>query len=493
MGFLSGLVQGVLNLMQKYDPIDSALLNGMIDLGTIGVRETMNSSKHFFDAVERNGPGFLRGLAGGLKNNSEHWSIMAQRAHDDHARFLTNAGLTLAALYGGYYGYANPGTIGGSFGSGYAAGSGAAAAAGADQDQIAKAGLIGGASSAAGQYAGAETGSPAIGGATQGAVGAGLNGGNIGRGAITGGLSAGMPDVGSQVGIENPELNKAFNNTLKSGLVARANGGDARSNMLGAGVTGLAGYGASLMDNNEYGSGYDPIKASAGSYSSPAPWASGLGGGNTNYTPTPWSTQGGGYTPTEGGAQPQGNPVKDMFKQGLDYGRDMLSGVSDFTGINRSNFGNVAEGLAGLYQGYQQRKQARDLQTMMGMRRQAYEQQLRKNLMARDAAAGKRSDYGGRETQLMSSLAELDARNAPAMMGLSNMQLGGGLGMLQSGLRLGGKMGWLDTGTQPNLSPMQMPTLATLPYIRPSYNTLDATSNDPMNWDRMRRPDQFGQ
>ena len=173
--------------------------------------------------------------------------------------------------------------------------------------------------------------------------------------------------------------------------------------------------------------------------------------------------------------------------------RDILGGVSDFTGINRSNFGNVAEGLAGLYQGYQQRKQARDLQTMMGMRRQAYQDQLRKNLMARDAAAGKRSDYGGRETQLMSSLAELDARNAPAMMGLSNMQLGGGLGMLQSGLRLGGKMGWLDTGNQPNLQPLSMPTLATLPYIRPSYNTLDATSNDPMNWDRMRRPDQFGQ
>ena len=187
------------------------------------------------------------------------------------------------------------------------------------------------------------------------------------------------------------------------------------------------------MDTNDYGGGYDPIKASSGAYSSPAPWANNTGLIERNYTPTPWSSQGSGYSPTTEGAG-SGNPIKDMFRQGVDTGRDIMNGISDYTGINRGNFGTVAEGLAGLYQGYQQRKQARDLQTMMGMRRQAYQDQLRKNLMARDAAAGKRSDYGGRETQLMSSLAELDARNAPAMMQLSNMQLGGGLGMLQSGI-----------------------------------------------------------
>ena len=67
MGFLSGLVQGGLDLMHDYDPINSALLNWMIDVDTTGVRETMNSSEHFWDDQQKKyAPGFLQGIADGL-------------------------------------------------------------------------------------------------------------------------------------------------------------------------------------------------------------------------------------------------------------------------------------------------------------------------------------------------------------------------------------------------------------------------------------------
>ena len=119
MGFLSSLVRGGLDLMHVYDPINSALLNWMIDVDTTGVRETMKFSEHFWDDLENKyAPGFLQGIAGGLKNNSQHWAEMAQKDHDNHARAITNAGLTLAALYGansgGWFGAGDTATAGGS-------------------------------------------------------------------------------------------------------------------------------------------------------------------------------------------------------------------------------------------------------------------------------------------------------------------------------------------------------------------------------------------
>lgn len=489
MGFLSDTIQGGLDLLHKYDPLDSAIFNGMLKTAATSVREIMNSSEHLWDDLERSGPGFQRGIAGGLRNNSEHWSVMAQRDIDDPARQITNAGLTLASLFGAYYGAANPSTIGGAFGSGYAGGSVATAAKGGDQDQIAKGGLIGGASSAAGQYVGSNSGSPALGGATRGGLGALANGGNMGRGALSGALGSQMPDVGTSVGITDPELNKAFNSSLQSGLTAKVNGGNVRSAAIGGAAPGLVGYGASQMD--DYGTGYDPIKSASGAYSSPAPWSQNY---NSATTPTPWSSNAGGFTPATGG-ESQGNPLKDMFKTGVNWlGDTMGAGINAMGG--RQAFGDTMQGLAGLYGGWRQRKQANELMNRMGLNRQAYQDQLRKNLMARDAAAGKRSDYGGRETQLMSSLAELDARNGPAMMQLSNMGLGGGLAMLGSGLKMGADLGAFGPSfmrQQPGMAPMRAPNYQpmSLPSLYQPQAQLGNTY-DPMNWDHPRRIDQFG-
>jgi len=113
--------------------------------------------------------------------------------------------------------------------------------------------------------------------------------------------------------------------------------------------------------------------------------------------------------------------------------------------FNSNNIGSWAEGLAGLYAGNKQRKMARDMMRSYGTHRGAYEKQLQRQLQRRDAASGRRSDYGGREVALQSALAELDSRNAPSMMNLQSQQLGGIGSMLQTGLRLGSKLGWLPT------------------------------------------------
>jgi hypothetical protein len=172
----------------------------------------------------------------------------------------------------------------------------------------------------------------------------------------------------------------------------------------------------------------------------------------------------GGYTPTQksydqqrmsGQSVPQSQSFGDKLFETL--------GINEGTsipGFNSNNIGDWAQGLAGLYQGYRQRRNAKELMGMIGGRRGAYEQDLRRNLARRDAASGRRSDYAGREVALQSALAQLDSRNAPAMMQLQNSYMGGLGNMLQTGLRLGSKLGWIS----PSYGNVQQ-----VPQVQPGY------------------------
>lgn len=111
----------------------------------------------------------------------------------------------------------------------------------------------------------------------------------------------------------------------------------------------------------------------------------------------------------------------------LDY-KGLPEGASGYgasttgqTGTNGQgmNWGNTLGGLAGLYGMYRNYSDAgkgvNSLQNMFSQN-SPYAQQLRQQLSRRDAAAGRRSQYGPREVELQAKLAQMAAGVAPHIM-----------------------------------------------------------------------------
>jgi hypothetical protein len=291
---------------------------------------------------------------------------------------------------------------------------GMTAAGGGDLNDVLQSAVIGGISGGAGGYAGQAYGKVA-GGAASAATNAALRGGSlsdVAKSTALGGLSQYTPDVAGYAGITNPLASEAINSAARGGVSAAVGGGNIGKGTLAGGLQGL------------FSAGLDKA-----------------------FTP---STNSGGNSV---------NPFFSNLRSSL--------GLDNVTG---KDVGDFAQGLAGVYTGYQQRRQAKDLMSMVGARRGAYETQLRNNLARKDAASGRRSDYAGRETQLQAALAELDSRNAPGMQQLMNAKLGGQTSILQSLLRLGGKQNWF--GDQVPKQNYALPTNV-------SFSMPPAPSTDP--------------
>lgn len=83
------------------------------------------------------------------------------------------------------------------------------------------------------------------------------------------------------------------------------------------------------------------------------------------------------------------------------------------------DLGGIAEGLGGLYSATRANRgleqQAATLASLYGPT-SPYAQALREQLARRDAAAGRRSQYGPREVELQAKLADVYSRNAPNTM-----------------------------------------------------------------------------
>ncbi len=153
-------------------------------------------------------------------------------------------------------------------------------------------------------------------------------------------------------------------------------------------------------------------------------------------------------------------PDATMSAGGL--GQQFTDFISSLMPNSAVRGGDVAQGLAGLYSGYQRRRAGKELRGMVGANRGSYEAQLRQNLARRDAAAGKRSNYAGREVELQSALAQLDSRNAPMLQQANEARMSGLDNMLRSGLQMGGNLGWFG----PQYA-RKDPGLAPLPSIQP--------------------------
>lgn len=123
-------------------------------------------------------------------------------------------------------------------------------------------------------------------------------------------------------------------------------------------------------------------------------------------------------------------------------------GMSATGGVGDSPNGeSLLSGLAGLYSGYQGMKtNGQLLGGLQGLFSQnsPYSQAMRQQLERRDAAGGRRSQYGPREVELQAKLAQLASGQIPAMSQLSNNQAMMRALMLKSGLTALNNIGGLQ-------------------------------------------------
>lgn len=314
---------------------------------------------------------------------------------------------------------------------------------------------------------------------------------SAGRGAVGGaiGYGVGSTNLGSYL-TDNPNYQSIVNRGVTGGLNAGVNGGN-----VGMGALWGAGQQAGNVAGN----------AAWNSFNSP----SGMGGNVPDYysggmfdaqpggidafaqqgQPSPyWNAQeqggyggnfGGGETPTGNAYMPdysggqtasntpsgnQSNPAQDMMSK--------ILGFSNGNAGNSPKFGDMAGSLLGMYNAYQQKKKygqlAESLSSMYGPN-SPYAQQLQQQLMRRDAAAGRRSQYGPREVELQARLADVNSRMAPTLQSLYGAQGQQGNALLNNGLRFGQQSGL--TGMLGNYIGQNA-----MPWINSMFNQTPANS-----------------
>lgn len=172
---------------------------------------------------------------------------------------------------------------------------------------------------------------------------------------------------------------------------------------------------------------------------------------------------------------PPGSPL--AYNYTPSFMSELSSGFSNFLDsimpATPTRFGDVAQGLMGMYAGHRRNKAGRELRNMMNTNRGSYEANLRDQLARRDAATGRRSNFEGRATELQAALAQLDSRNMPAMMQANEMRYGGMEDMFRSGLSMGRNLGYFGTPRpDPNLS---QPIAPVMPMTTLNYPIRDTS------------------
>jgi len=318
---------------------------------------------------------------------------------------------------------------------------------------------------AGGQFVGGLAGLGSLGsGALAGGMRAGMQDptlSSITKGAASGGLASYTPNIAGMTGMQPGTLGDIINGAAKGGVQSAINGGNIGRGAVGGGT--MAGI-SSLGDNMDF---YD-LPGSGTAYDASGESTATLGGNYGSYGTTP---------AMERAQEPQ---AEGNFWETNPLGKFMTENLG-----SRQQIGDLAQGVLGIYSGLRRQRAAKEMMRSVGANRESYLSQMRSNLGARDAAAGRRSNIGGREVELQAKLAELDSRNAPAFASLSDARMGGLEQMMASGLRYGNKQGWFgspDTGggTGPVGPGMSMPG-----YSPPSMNSAFDYSLDPARRQRL--------
>jgi hypothetical protein len=159
------------------------------------------------------------------------------------------------------------------------------------------------------------------------------------------------------------------------------------------------------------------------------------------------------------------------FSNGITGALNGTNAPASFQGNDANmGIGDALPGLAGMYAGYQG---MRDSSKMLGglqdlySQNSPYAQMLRQQLQRKDAAGGRRSQYGPREVELQAKLAQMASGQIGAMsqlqqrqninraqmmqQGLGAFQKMGGIKGLQSLFGMGGMGGMFDTAASQGL------------------------------------------
>ena len=319
-------------------------------------------------------------------------------------------------------------------------------------------------------------GASALGGGIMGTNAALFNGAktlkDVGMGALTGAAGAGIGKINpaEYFGVTNPIASRALNGATRAGISAGMGGGDpVRAALSGGLVGGLNGMSAGSLS-----SGTGSIDDLPGTIGGNIDMAEGIGQGEpmspaltesnmqtagldpTAFAGTPLERS---YAQSATGREsaPQSNTITDIFSNGIPTPFGGRVGLGDFAG-----------GLMGLYQAYDQRKRAKNLAGQLAGNygpNSAYAQRLRSELQRRDAAGGRRSQYGPREVDFQAKMAGLNAQMAPTLSNLDQQVGNSNWTMANSILNLGHLFG---KGPD-KVSSQQLPTLQQ-PMAKPNYS-----------------------
>lgn len=263
---------------------------------------------------------------------------------------------------------------------------------------------------------------------------------------------------------------------VSSGVQGNSMSEGARAGAIGGGIMGTGSYLGDMFSSPQ--SGYVPTDRRQGMYNEITQTSSAPQADRADYFSPEGST-----TPQQSKASPyvaQNSPMAYNSTKTtapdatVQAGGGLSQQFSDFiSGLmpnSPSRVGDISQGLLGMYSGLRRRRAAKELSGQIGANRGAYESQLRKNLQARDAASGRRSNYAGREVELQAALAQLDSRNAPALSQLNEARYSGLDSMLRSGLQMGGNLGWFgqryarpDAGLRPVGTVQPLPQMPQMP------------------------------
>jgi hypothetical protein len=299
----------------------------------------------------------------------------------------------------------------------------------------------------------------AAGGAFSGGVMGGANALNndtdfwsgVGSGTLSGGLGSGF-DYGDSLGMTDPTYKKLLNGAVtggvKAGLKNENIGKGLGKGLAGSAIPMAAQEGGTMLgdmfnQNKESGVAYDPT--AGGNFGGTAT----ANPGETGYSPQAYTGSNNVGTDsfkalggiTEGGMSPTGLSSVGQSPA------PTSSAVSDFvsafmgTGGGKSaggGYGALASNLMGLYQANEQRKKMKEQMGSLNnlfTPSSPYAQHMRQALERKDAAAGRRSQYGPREAQMMASLAEKQMQMAPQQMAMQKAVGGQQNAMTLNGLQ----------------------------------------------------------
>lgn len=358
-------------------------------------------------------------------------------------------------------------------------------------------GGLGNAFGAAGVDAGVgATAGKVAGGAAIGAGNAYANDQPILAGAAKGGLGSyagtafgpgnNQYNLGNSIGFDNPTFVNGVNGAANGGLRGIINGNGANT---GAIVGGIVGAGNSLLNTNSFQQGGKMAYDFNGSMPEPTYnfSANDLGMADLN-TPPSFDYSIGMNQPSYGNMTdadrvnalgPNSNS-NDLWKKNPVL--NFLSGIGGTGQLQQQSSGqapipsntnqSLLGGLASLYLGYKNNKNTQgQISSINGLYgpNSAYATQMQKQLEARDAAAGRRSQYGPRSVELQAALAGNAAKLAPTLAGLYNQQNNNYALTAQTLLRNPAVMNTLNNGYQQgkaylgNMYNQQQPVVAQQP------------------------------